>query len=95
MRLLRWLFALAFALTLSGCLWRPPPIPPDRAAHDSGSGLSQDSGAESPSPDGSNGGFVDAADSRDARPASDAASESDSSDAASDSTNDAGSNGDS
>jgi hypothetical protein len=94
MSLLRWLVALVFALALSGCLWRPPPIPPDRAAHDADSGFSQDSGAESPTGDGSNDGASDTANAPDALAPNDAQGDAASEDG-SDAASDAGSSGDS
>lgn len=36
MRLLRSLLFIVAALLLQSCLWRPPPIPPDRNVSDSG-----------------------------------------------------------
>lgn len=51
MSFLRWLVALSLALSLGGCIWRPPPIPPDRAVSDSGAGGTQDTGAETPADD--------------------------------------------
>lgn len=67
MRLLRSLLFIVAALLLQSCLWRPPPIPPDRAVSDSGvsgggdsSGVPpfSDAGATQDSAAPSDSGFV-------------------------------------